>query len=60
MEVDHDGHQIKFDLTVAADRIAGEATGSDANETLKATLDVKVVKELLTIKTYSRSKKPSG
>jgi hypothetical protein len=44
LEVDHDGHKIKFELVLAADRITGEANGSDGNEDLKAKVDVKRVK----------------
>lgn len=42
---EHDGHTIKFDLVLAADRITGDAnmTG-DNNETAKAKLDVSRVK----------------
>lgn len=41
IEVDHNGHTIKFDLVLADDRITGEAnmTG-DGGETAKAKLDV--------------------
>jgi hypothetical protein len=44
MEVDHGGHKIKFDLVVTADRITGDASGSDGADTMKAKLDVKRVK----------------
>lgn len=42
--VDPNGHKIKFDLKVHGDRITGEANMSDANDSAKATLDVKRVK----------------
>jgi len=44
LEVDHDGNKIKFDLVLVADRITGEANGSDGNEKLTAKVDVKRVK----------------
>jgi hypothetical protein len=41
---DHNGHAIKLDLKVEADRMTGEANMSDANDTAKAKLDLKRVK----------------
>ncbi len=40
LEVDHDGHTIRFELVLAADRITGEANMSGEGETRKAKLDV--------------------
>jgi hypothetical protein len=40
LEVDHEGHTIKFDLVLAADRITGEANLSREGETAKAKIDV--------------------
>ena len=40
MEAEHDGHSIKFDLVLAADRITGEANMSGEGQTAKAKLDV--------------------
>ena len=40
LEADHDGHTIKFELVLAADRITGEASMPDDGGTTKAKLDV--------------------
>jgi len=40
LEVDHDGHTIKFELVLAEDRITGEANMSGDGEIRKAKLDV--------------------
>ena len=40
MEAEHHGHLIKFDLVVAADRIAGDANVSADGQSAKAKLDV--------------------
>jgi hypothetical protein len=44
IEVDHDGHTIKFELLLAEDRITGDAHMSADGETKNAKLDVKRVK----------------
>ena len=44
LEVDHDGHTIKFELLLAEDRITGDAHMSADGETKNAKLDVKRVK----------------
>jgi hypothetical protein len=44
LEVEHDGHSMKFDLVLAADRIAGDATMSGEGPAAKAKLDVKRAK----------------
>ena len=40
LEAEHDGHSIKFDLVLAADRITGEVNMSGEGQTAKAKLDV--------------------
>lgn len=40
---EHDGHTIKLDLVLAADRITGEANMSGDEGTMKAKLDLKRV-----------------
>ena len=40
MEAEHHGHTIKFDLTLAADRITGDANMSRDGQTAKAKVDV--------------------
>jgi hypothetical protein len=40
LEAEHDGHSIRFDLVLAADRITGEANMSGEGQTAKAKLDV--------------------
>ena len=40
LEAKHDGHSIRFDLVLAADRITGEANMSGEGQTAKAKLDV--------------------
>lgn len=44
LEADHDGHAIKLDLKLDADRMTGDVNMSDANDIAKAKLDVKRVK----------------
>ena len=40
LEVDHDGHTMKFDLVLAADRLTGEAKVSRDGQDLRAKIDV--------------------
>jgi hypothetical protein len=40
LEAEHDGHSIKFDLVLAADRITGDANMSGEGQAAKAKLDV--------------------
>jgi hypothetical protein len=40
LEVDHDGHTMKFDLVLTADRLTGEAKVSRDGQDLKAKIDV--------------------
>jgi hypothetical protein len=40
MEAEHNGHTIKFDLMLAADRITGDADMSRDGQTAKAKVDV--------------------
>ena len=40
LEVDHDGHNMTFNLVLAADRITGEAQMSRDGQTMKAKIDV--------------------
>jgi hypothetical protein len=40
LEADHDGHTMKIDLVLAADRITGEANMSSEGQTMKAKIDV--------------------
>jgi hypothetical protein len=40
LEVDHDGHTMKFDLVMTADRLTGEAKVSRDGGDLKAKIDV--------------------
>jgi hypothetical protein len=44
LQVEHEGHTIKFDLVLAADRITGEANMSRDEGTAKAKVDVERVK----------------
>ena len=40
LEADHDGHTMKFDLKLVADRITGEAQVSRDGQLMKAKIDV--------------------
>jgi hypothetical protein len=40
LEVDHDGHTMKFDLVLTADRLTGEAKLSRDGQDLRAKIDV--------------------
>ena len=44
LEADHDGHTIKFELVLAADRITGDAAMSGDGPAVKGKLDVKRAK----------------
>ena len=44
MEAEHDGHTVKFDLVLTADRMTGEANMSGDGRTAKAKVDVGRVK----------------
>jgi len=44
IEADHEGHSIKLDLILEADRITGEASMSGEGQGLKAKIDVTRVK----------------
>jgi hypothetical protein len=40
LEADHDGHTLKLELVLSAERITGEAHMSGEGETMKAKIDV--------------------